>query len=190
MYRATISLLRHDFLKDYHNVLGVPRDASKEEIRSAYIKKAKLYHPDANKSSDAEIKFKSISEAYEILKDDERRAIAESFRSPRSSYARAASADAATEALRRERHKSMIRGLNWFELLIHPRTLMTLIPTLALLSFLLSDSAEIKRVDAVPAWFNPQSRRWETPAPWNPEYRTLNPEIKRVERSLVFESSR
>jgi molecular chaperone DnaJ len=60
--------------KDYYEVLGVSRTASKEEIKDSYRKLALQYHPDRNKAPDAEEKFKKISEAYAVLSDDEKRA--------------------------------------------------------------------------------------------------------------------
>ncbi len=59
--------------RDYYEVLSVPRNASKDEIKSAYRKLALKYHPDRNKSSEAEEKFKEISEAYAVLSDQEKR---------------------------------------------------------------------------------------------------------------------
>ncbi|RLB06522.1 MAG: J domain-containing protein [Deltaproteobacteria bacterium] len=59
--------------KDYYEILGVPRNATQEEIHAAYRKLARKYHPDVNKSPDAEEKFKEIGEAYEVLKDPEKR---------------------------------------------------------------------------------------------------------------------
>ena len=59
--------------KDYYKILGVSRDAKPDEIRKAYRKLAKQYHPDVNKAADAEEKYKEINEAYEVLKDPEKR---------------------------------------------------------------------------------------------------------------------
>src|SRR5512136_1002338 len=59
--------------RDYYEVLGVQKNASKDEIKDTYRKLAMQYHPDRNKSPDAEGKFKEISEAYAVLSDDEKR---------------------------------------------------------------------------------------------------------------------
>ncbi|GIU69479.1 MAG: chaperone protein DnaJ [Candidatus Woesearchaeota archaeon] len=59
--------------KDYYKILGVDRNASKEEIKSAYKRLAKQYHPDVNKSPDAAEKFKEINEAASVLGDDVKR---------------------------------------------------------------------------------------------------------------------
>jgi curved DNA-binding protein len=59
--------------KDYYETLDVPRDASENDIRKAYRKLARKYHPDVNKEPDAEDRFKEVSEAYEVLRDQEKR---------------------------------------------------------------------------------------------------------------------
>ena len=59
--------------KDYYEILGLPRTATQEELRKAYHKLARKYHPDVNKSKDAESKFKELAEAYEVLGDADKR---------------------------------------------------------------------------------------------------------------------
>lgn len=60
--------------KDYYKVLGVSRDADADTIKKAFRKAARKYHPDINAGPDAEAKFKDVNEAYEVLKDPDRRA--------------------------------------------------------------------------------------------------------------------
>lgn len=60
-------------MKDYYEVLGISKTATKEEIKKAYKTLAKKYHPDMNKESGSEEKFKEISEAYAVLSDDEKK---------------------------------------------------------------------------------------------------------------------
>lgn len=61
--------------KDYYKTLGVSRTASKEEIKKAYRRLARKYHPDVSKIANAESRFKDVGEAYEVLRDDEKRRI-------------------------------------------------------------------------------------------------------------------
>ena len=60
--------------KDYYEIMGVTRDATQDEIKRAYRKLARKYHPDVSKEPDAEARFKEVGEAYEVLKDPEKRA--------------------------------------------------------------------------------------------------------------------
>ena len=60
--------------RDYYKVLGVARTATAEEIKKSYRRLARKYHPDVSKEKDAEQKFKELQEAYEVLKDPEKRA--------------------------------------------------------------------------------------------------------------------
>ncbi|HTX79049.1 MAG TPA: molecular chaperone DnaJ [Longilinea sp.] len=60
--------------RDYYEILGVPRDASPDDLKSAFRKLARQYHPDVNKAPDAEERFKEINEAYGVLSDPDKRA--------------------------------------------------------------------------------------------------------------------
>ena len=59
--------------QDYYKILGVPRDAGESDIKRAYRKLARRYHPDVNADAGAEEKFKEVNEAYEVLKDADKR---------------------------------------------------------------------------------------------------------------------
>ncbi len=60
--------------KDYYDIMGVERDATVDELKRSYRKLARKYHPDVSQEADAEAKFKEVGEAYEVLKDPEKRA--------------------------------------------------------------------------------------------------------------------
>lgn len=60
--------------KDYYKVMGVARDATEAQIKQAYRKLARKYHPDVSKEPDAEARFKDVGEAYEVLRNPEKRA--------------------------------------------------------------------------------------------------------------------
>ena len=154
-----------------------------------------------SKSPDAAKKFKAISEAFEVLSNDQKRAEAMAeqhtsgpmgfgYYSRRGGFAGArASAEAAA---RKEQARTLHRTLTWFELLVHPRVLIILLPTLIAASMVLGPSAVERRdpaPDKVPAWFNPRTRRYESPAPWDENFRALAPEVQLVARNLVHSQS-
>ena len=59
--------------KDYYEILGVTKSASADEVKRAYRKQALQYHPDKNKTKEAEAKFKEVSKAYEVLSDPQKK---------------------------------------------------------------------------------------------------------------------
>ena len=66
--------------RDYYEVIGVPKTASEDEIKKAYRKLAKKYHPDLNPNNkEAEAKFKEVNDAYEVLSDPEKKAKYDQF---------------------------------------------------------------------------------------------------------------
>ena len=66
-------------MSDYYEILGVDKNASKDEIKSAFRKMARKWHPDINKAPEAEAKFKELGKAYETLMDDDKRATYDRF---------------------------------------------------------------------------------------------------------------
>src|SRR5205085_5720946 len=65
--------------KDYYKILGVERTAAEEDIKKAYRKLARKYHPDVSKEANAKERFQEVSEAYETLRDKEKRAAYDSL---------------------------------------------------------------------------------------------------------------
>ncbi len=180
-------------LKDYHRILGVDRDASKVEVRKAYLELAKQCHPDVNKSPEAVDKFKAVSEAFEILSDDSKRA--ELMQAgDRASPTRTGSTGHSAEeevlrAARRESLRNLNRTLSWFEVFVHPRVLIVVLPLFIGASWYLSPSKPkvLDSTGTLLAWFNPRSKRWETPAPWDPNFKQS--ELKHIARHMVYDGS-
>lgn len=65
--------------QDYYKTLGVPKDASDDQIKKAYRKLARKYHPDVNKGAECEANFKRVTEAYEVLKEPEKRKVYDQY---------------------------------------------------------------------------------------------------------------
>lgn len=65
--------------KDYYKILGIVKGASDDDVKKAYRKQALKWHPDKNKSANAEEKFKEVAEAYEVLSDPKKREIYDQY---------------------------------------------------------------------------------------------------------------
>ncbi|GAE91139.1 chaperone protein DnaJ [Gracilibacillus boraciitolerans JCM 21714] len=65
--------------RDYYEILGISKDASKDEIKKAYRKLARKYHPDVNKEEGTDQKFKEVKEAYEVLGNEQKRSQYDQF---------------------------------------------------------------------------------------------------------------
>src|SRR5215469_4839370 len=65
--------------RDYYEVLGVARNASDDDIKKAFRRLARQYHPDVNKDKNAEAQFKEVNEAYEVLSDPQKRQMYDQF---------------------------------------------------------------------------------------------------------------
>jgi curved DNA-binding protein len=72
--QIVLSLEQRVDFKDYYKIMGIERGATQDEIKRSYRKLARKYHPDVSKEADAETRFKELGEAYEVLKDPEKRA--------------------------------------------------------------------------------------------------------------------
>ena len=195
MFRRTARAFLRDAV-DYHRVLRISRNASKEDVKRAYRQLAKELHPDLNKSLDAPARFKAVQEAHDILMDDARRAAAAMDVNGADSGARGSgwknrtAQQAAEDAARRHQARDLHRTLSWFELLVHPRILLGVFPVLIGIYFLLNPySRRAPDKQEILAWFNPGTKRWETPAPWDATFKALNPELKKIERSFVYDSA-
>lgn len=70
---------RRDAVKDYYDILGVSREASDADIKKAYRRLARKYHPDVSKEPDSELRFKEMKEAYDVLRNPEKRAAYDRF---------------------------------------------------------------------------------------------------------------
>ena len=113
---------------DPFKVLGISSDSSDDEIKRAYLKLAKEWHPDTNKNLIASDKFKMISSAYDILRTKEKRQMYIKDKNDdfgQSSRIRKENINRAEDAIK---FKNKYRNMAMFEKLVHPKTLMVLIP--------------------------------------------------------------
>lgn len=147
--------------KDHYRTLGVAQTASKQEIKQAYHRMAKLLHPDVNaKDPNAAVKFREAAEAYEVLGDDLKR---------RSYDARDEwSSPVVSRTARGSRTRSDTTAM---ERMLGPgRVAMLLLFGIITLFFPGNNSNRRDDPIVENCWFNPKTRRLEPPAPWDADY--------------------
>ncbi|CAM9143907.1 unnamed protein product [Ascophyllum nodosum] len=193
--------MRYDlFSQDHYKVLGVSRDASYDTIREAYLKLVKTYHPDINKGAGSADRFKAIASAWEVMGDKSKRAMYDermgdpTFRERAEQRRRAQSTGSRGQRWSRAAggRTQMPPILRAFEFATHPRVLMVGLP-LACVGYLIfadHEGEEPATITKVDAWLNPATNRWETPAPWNDEFRKRRHLMQKVDRNIVHESGR
>jgi hypothetical protein len=200
---------------DHFAVLGVSETATAEDIKAAYFRLAKEYHPDANKAPGAAERFRLIAASYEVLKDNEKRAnylmekngVAtgeEWLRRDgrrRNNYSDVSGDfNRASEKMKAE-HRMKFKFMGMFERLIHPRTLFVLVPTGVFTYWVLTSTFAAIKVDyssakptapTVAAWKNAKTNRWEEPAPWDPDYKAYiaTTPLQQVDRTIVHAARR
>ena len=200
---------------DYYAALGVSRDAPPDDVKHAFTRLAKEVHPDVNPSPAAAARFQSVMEAFEVLREPRSRAIYDARRNPavNSGYddasmrargaafdrARRAGLDAAAAESAAESAafssnpgaRAFTSAMRFVEQALRPRSLIG-----ATLLFggawLLMDSVGGGGNDVygdtsthVPAWWNAETKRFETPAPWSPAYAVGRHTTRMVKRHLV-----
>lgn len=189
-------------MKDMYKVLQIPRTASLEEVKERYRELALTLHPDRTTDAHAVERFKAVSEAYRVLSDSGQRRILDEYLDGKRFTGERLRADesfmdrlAGVERPRRrpgERRSSggAARAFRFLEIALSPRVL-TIGTGLALMSYIAlgprDDPLEAGNSMLVPAWFNHKTKRWETPAPWNPDYHQAP--RKPQHRYMVFEST-
>jgi curved DNA-binding protein CbpA len=184
-------------IKSHYDVLGVSKQATLEEIKVAFRKLSFEHHPDVAKDSDGE-RFKAIANAHSVL----------SNQNERRKYDR----DLVERAMwRRPGYRPPGEGGDWYggdnirrrpngtrkgmhvamETLSHPRYIIMGIAgfgsVFMLASFLggVSSRQPQYHSNLVEAWKNPNTGRWEQPAPWDPVYRKMKPKLELVPREKV-----
>lgn len=185
--------------KDHYDTLGVSRDATHDEIKRVFRKLSLETHPDLNKGTATVERFKQVSDAYKTLGNHKSRKRYDFEQS--SNFFGSLRSDAPSTSAHysggqahygRKPENGMHRVM---ETIYRPRNFFLL--TLGVCSYMVASAFLTKQPnysdgasDKVEAWKNPKTNQWETPAPWDPVYRKLQPALHYVPRTDVKESSR
>jgi DnaJ-class molecular chaperone len=147
---------------NYFSILGISKDSSAEEIKRAYYRLAEEWHPDRNKTSGAEARFRSINQAYETLKDDELRAKYVLELGVEPEWKRQDSKNWYEAKQQQHKYSQGQRKLYAFERFVHPRNLFVLFPIGVICYFGVKAAwksytriPDVNRTDdQVDAWYN------------------------------------
>ena len=182
-----------------YRVLGVPKDATQEEIKAAFRKLSKETHPDVAGATTNIERFKRISHAASVLTnvrhrqeyDNRRHRFSTSFAANHTSFHR--------DVRPPPRYHDGRQGKGFTGVLLtmfRPRNMvlgpLAVFATVSAIQYALgieNDKQQRRRLvddDRVQAWRNPVTGRWETPAPWDPNYQRLKPTLEFVPRKEVW----
>mmetsp|Transcript_46057 Transcript_46057/g.80556 ORF Transcript_46057/g.80556 Transcript_46057/m.80556 type:complete len:198 (-) Transcript_46057:114-707(-) len=188
-------------------VLGVTETCTNDEVKAAYFKLAKQWHPDVNSDPMATAKFRAISDAYETLKTDKSRSDYIVRLYQQNTGTGQSSTWSYTDSANNHQHSygdKWNATRNYSEESVRyrrqrygPMFKYVLVPGILVLSTLyfankFSKQGPPPKVQTVEAWYNMRTKRWETPAPWNADYKKSIKEqpTQQVEKSRVHNSSR
>ena len=183
-------------------ILGVPEDASAADVKKAYRKLALLNHPDVAGSGANAERFKQISHAASILTNDKsRRAYDRQMRGAFTPYFHRNNTE--QPGFRRPQHHRGPRPAAGsftaiLDAMFRPRNFVlgpiAFFAAVSVVQYALGIDTNSKQIsngkDEVQAWKNPETGRYETPAPWDPVYRKLKPTLESVPRDQVETRSR
>lgn len=186
-------------MKSHYDTLGVSSDASTEEIKSTFRKLSLETHPDVGGPNACAERFKEIAEAASVLSHPEKRSVYDRKLTASSPFGRGlhrqSSAFSAAQHAQRQSGHQPTSGLPLFvHNLMRPRTFIlgtAAVFATAYASKLLvgEDENSLHRhqqgKDLVKAWKNPKTGNYESPAPWDPTYRELQPVLELVPRDQV-----
>lgn len=191
---------------NHYETLGVSKDATAKEIKSAYLKLSKETHPDVGKdTADAE-RFKRISAAASVLNNPRKRDVYDQNLEAMGPFGRGLHRNSESHGhaaggpnVRWRKRTSAQPTSGWplfFHNLLRPRTFIfgtaAVYLTAYSTQYLFGSKQEpIKEgTDLVQAWYNVESGQYEQPAPWDPLYRQLNPKLEQVPREHVHQRHR
>lgn len=181
-------------MKTHYDTLGVSKNATKKEIKAAFRKLSLETHPDVAAGSANVERFKQISEAHCILSNEAERQLYDAeMMDPIKSELRRNRGYGRSSAAAGGRHHGPLNhhAHSVFDAMARPRTIalgLTIgVTTMMAFSYVFSnDKARIDDKPAlVEAWFNPETRQYEPPAPWDPTYKRLKPNLEYVPRDNV-----